>query len=80
MTGALKIRPATVADAASLLAIYRPFVESTAVSFETAAPTTDEFAARIAKALAGWQWLLAERALVLWARIKMEPNIIDTSR
>ncbi len=35
MTGALKIRPATVADAASLLAIYRPFVESTAVSFET---------------------------------------------
>ena len=62
MTGTLKIRPATDADAASLLAIYRPFVESTAVSFETVAPTTDEFAARIAKAVAGWQWLLAERA------------------
>jgi len=62
VTGALKIRPATVADAASLLAIYRPFVESTAVSFETVTPTVDEFAARIAKALAGWQWLLAESA------------------
>src|SRR5437667_7710629 len=60
--GTPKIRPATEADAASLLAIYRPFVESTAVSFETVAPTTDEFAARIAKAVAGWQWLLAERA------------------
>ena len=60
MTGALKIRPATVPDAASLLAIYRPFVESTAVSFETVVPTVDEFAARIAKALARWQWLLAE--------------------
>jgi len=60
--GTLKIRPATEADAASLLAIYRPFVESTAVSFETVAPTTDEFTARIAKAVAGWQWLLAERA------------------
>jgi phosphinothricin acetyltransferase len=61
-TGALKIRPATAADAASLLTIYRPFVESTAVSFETVAPTADEFAARIAKAVADWQWLLAERA------------------
>src|SRR5882672_78531 len=61
-TGALKIRPATAADAASLLTIYRPFVESTAVSFETVAPTADEFASRIAKAVAGWQWLLAERA------------------
>ena len=62
VTSALKIRPATAADAESLLAIYRPFVESTAVSFETVVPTVDEFAARIAKALAGWQWLLAERA------------------
>ena len=62
VSGTLKIHPATEADAASLLVIYRPFVESTAVSFETVAPTMDEFAARIAKAVAGWQWLLAERA------------------
>src|SRR5207248_6692104 len=62
VTGALKIRPATEADSASLLAIYRPFVQSTAVAFDTVGPTTDELAARIAKAVASWQWLLAERA------------------
>ena len=55
------MRPAVAADAAALLAIYRPFVETTAVSFETVAPSVDEFAARIAKAIAGWQWLVAER-------------------
>jgi L-amino acid N-acyltransferase YncA len=55
------IRTATEADAAALLAIYRPFVESTAVSFETVAPTVEEFAARIDKVLAGWQWLVAIR-------------------
>jgi len=42
------IRSATAADAAALLAIYAPFVEHTAVSFETAPPGEDEFAARIA--------------------------------
>src|SRR5258705_9255405 len=55
------IRSAVEADAAALLAIYRPFVESTAVSFETVVPTVEEFATRIAKAVAGWQWLVAER-------------------
>lgn len=54
------IRPASEADAPSLLSIYRPFVESTAVSFELAVPTVAEFSARIATALAGWQWLVAE--------------------
>ncbi len=54
------IRSATEADAPALLAIYRPFVETTAVSFETTVPTVEQFAARIAKALAGWQWLVAE--------------------
>ncbi len=55
------IRSAVEADAAALLAIYRPFVESTAVSFETVVPTVEEFATRIAKALTGWQWLVAEQ-------------------
>lgn len=57
----LTIRSADPADAAALLAIYRPFVETTAVSFETVVPTVEEFAARIAKALASWQWLVAEQ-------------------
>jgi phosphinothricin acetyltransferase len=54
------IRPATVADAPALLAIYRPYVERTAVSFETEPPTVEQFAARIAKSLEGWAWLVAE--------------------
>ena len=59
-SGAIRIRTATEADAPALLAIYRPYVEMTAASFETVPPTVDEFAARIAKAVAGWQWLVAE--------------------
>lgn len=31
------------------------------MSFETVAPTLEEFAARIAKISAGWRWLAAER-------------------
>ena len=54
------IRPATPEDAASLLEIYRPYVEGTAVSFETEVPTVEAFAARIDKALHGWAWLVAE--------------------
>lgn len=55
------IRVAAPADAAPLLQIYRPFVEDTAVSFETSVPTVEEFAARIEKSLGRWQWLVAER-------------------
>ena len=61
MADALTLRPAAGADAAALLDIYRPYVEATAVSFETVVPSIDEFAARIARTAAGWQWLVAER-------------------
>jgi phosphinothricin acetyltransferase len=57
----LSIRQATVDDAAALQAIYAPYVESTPVSFETVVPRVDEFAARIAKSLSKWQYLVAER-------------------
>jgi L-amino acid N-acyltransferase YncA len=56
----ISYRQAAESDAAAVLAIYRPFVEATAVSFETVAPTVTEFAARIAKAVASWHWLVAE--------------------
>ena len=56
----MRIRQATVEDAPALLAIYRPYVEDAVVSFEEVAPTVEEFAARIKKALAGWQWLVAD--------------------
>lgn len=58
--GALRIRRATEADAASIASIYRPYVERTAISFETVAPTADEMGERIAKSLAHWDWLVAE--------------------
>jgi L-amino acid N-acyltransferase YncA len=55
------LRQAREADAPALLAIYAPIVETTAISFENVAPSVDQFAARITKAVAGWQWLVAER-------------------
>ena len=61
MQAAVSIRQARATDARELLEIYRPFVEDTAVSFETVAPALQEFTARIQRALAGWTWLVAER-------------------
>ena len=54
------IRSATEADAKPLLEIYRPYIERAVVSFETETPSPEQFAARIAKALDGWAWLVAE--------------------
>jgi L-amino acid N-acyltransferase YncA len=59
--GPVSLRTATRADAAACLAIYRPFVESSAVSFEEVVPTVEEFAARIEDALSAWTWLIAEK-------------------
>lgn len=54
------IRMATPADAAALLAVYAPYVERTAVSFEWAVPGVEEFRARIASTLARYPYLVAE--------------------
>ena len=61
MSRPFKIRAAVEADAPALLGIYRPFVEATAVSFETGVPAAAQFAERIARVTAGWQWLVAEQ-------------------
>ena len=55
------IRSATPGDAAALLAVYRPYVEQSATSFELDVPGVDEFAARIRRSLDGWAWLVAEQ-------------------
>lgn len=60
MTSPIHIRAATEHDAPALRAIYAPFVERTTVSFELETPSVDDFAARIAKALRGYVWLVAE--------------------
>ena len=55
------IRHATKADAPALLALYRPYVENTTISFELEAPSVEEFVDRIAKTVSGWAWLVAEQ-------------------
>ncbi len=56
----IRVRSATETDAPALLEIYRPYVERTAISFETELPTTEQFAGRIAKCLSTWDWVVAE--------------------
>jgi phosphinothricin acetyltransferase len=56
----VSIRTARIDDAAALLAVYRPWVEASTVSFESKAPTVAEFAARIERSLSAWTWLVAE--------------------
>lgn len=56
----MQIRTAQVTDAPAIAAIYAPFVEASAVSFETVAPTADEMAARMARILKTHPWLVAE--------------------
>ena len=43
----IQIRPATLEDAAAMLAIYAPYVEQTTVSSEYEAPSLEEFCGRI---------------------------------
>lgn len=56
----IQIRDARPTDAAAVLAIYRPHVEQSAVSFELTVPGVDELVTRIARAQARWSWLIAE--------------------
>ncbi len=54
----MAIRLATPDDASAMLAIYAPYVTDSAVSFETATPTDDEFSARIELGLRTAPWLV----------------------
>ncbi|MCC6108055.1 MAG: N-acetyltransferase family protein [Atopobium sp.] len=54
------IRTATPDDAAALAAIYRPYVEGTAITFEYEAPTEEEFKSRIAHTLERYPYLVAQ--------------------
>lgn len=53
-------RDATLADTERLLEIYTPYVNDSATSFETAVPSPEEFASRIARYTSEWCWLVAE--------------------
>ena len=57
----IKIRTATGADAPRLLEIYAYYVLNTAVSFEYAPPSVQEFESRILNTLNFYPYLVAER-------------------
>ena len=56
----MRLREASPADAAALLAIYTPYVENTAISFEIVPPTVEAFQRRIEEHLPDWPYLVAE--------------------
>lgn len=54
------IRLATENDAGAIAAIYAPFCDANAVSFETAAPSEREMANRIRTITEQWPWLVLD--------------------
>jgi L-amino acid N-acyltransferase YncA len=54
------IRTLQEADAPAMLAIYRHYVEATAISFEEEVPSIEDYAARVGKYVAGWAGVVAE--------------------
>ncbi len=60
MKNEVKIRIARADDAENLLKIYSPYIEKTAITFEYAPPSAEEFRARIEKTLSRFPYLVAE--------------------
>lgn len=60
-TAAWTIRPVRMDDAASILAIYSPYVVGSSVSFEMTLPTEEEMKLRIEKYTEKYPWLVAEK-------------------
>lgn len=56
----ISIRNATKADAKAIQAIYAPYVERTAISFEYEVPTVEEMAQRMEVVQKEFPWLVAE--------------------
>ena len=58
----IQIRVARIEDAETLLEIYRPYVEKTALSFEYDVPSLAEFRGRMEKTLKKYPYLIAENS------------------
>jgi L-amino acid N-acyltransferase YncA len=56
-----KIRLAAERDAATIAAIYGPYVESTIISFEVQPPGEDDMRGRLAQTLPSHPWLVCEQ-------------------
>ena len=55
------IRPAEERDVPAMLAVYAPYVEETAVSFEYAVPSPEEFCTRLERIQSFYPWIVAEQ-------------------
>lgn len=60
MNSGIQIRVAGEADAEALLAIYAPYVQHTAITFEYEVPSAEEFRGRIRNVLRRYPYLAAE--------------------
>jgi len=58
MKNNFSIRLAEKKDAEGILDIYRPFVENTAISFETAIPSVGEMENRVVQTMPNYPWLV----------------------
>jgi phosphinothricin acetyltransferase len=56
----VQIRLANVHDGDEIAGIYRPFVDSTIISFETVPPDASQMSHRIASTLVGYPWLVCD--------------------
>ena len=56
----MNIRTATPQDAAAILAIYAPYIEQTAITFEYDVPSVEEFRGRIESTLKHYPYLVCE--------------------
>ena len=61
----MNIRLAHKNDATALVAIYAPYVEKTAITFEYDVPSVEEFSDRIEKTLERYPYLVAEEEGVI---------------
>jgi L-amino acid N-acyltransferase YncA len=57
----IEIRPAADRDASAIAEIYAPFVESSATSFETEAPSAEEIRRRLHETTVAYPWLVCVR-------------------
>jgi L-amino acid N-acyltransferase YncA len=60
MESNLRIRLITEADAQAALEVYKPYVISTAITFEYGVPTLEDFSNRIRLVTAEYPWLVCE--------------------
>ncbi len=71
----IKLRTASPSDAAGLLAIYAPYVEATAISFETVVPSLEEFKQRMLNKLPRYPYIVAERGGELLGYAYLSPFV-----